>query len=132
MSDNVFFDTNILVYAILDTGEKQKVAMNLLKAGGNVSIQAVNEFCNVARKKAKLEWSAITSIVSVIKNLVDIHPIGQDENDRAAVIANEYGFSFYDSLMAASAVRHDGDILYSEDLQHNQSVVTLTVINPFK
>jgi len=45
-----FFDTNILVYAFLDT-DRRDVALDLLAEGGVISVQVLNEFTNVARKK---------------------------------------------------------------------------------
>jgi len=45
-----FFDTNILVYA-QENGEKSDRARALLAAGGVLSVQVLNEFVAVARRK---------------------------------------------------------------------------------
>ena len=131
MSDKVFLDTNVLVYAIFGNGLKQQIAESLLMEGGNISVQAINELCNVCRKKFKLGWSEIGDITEKISKLLTVHPIGVEENSGAQFTAQEYGFSFYDSLIFASAIRNGGDTLYSEDMQDGQVVETLTIYNPF-
>ena len=51
----------------------------------------------------------------------------------ALVIASKHKYSFYDSLVIAAALEKKCDILYSEDLQHNQKIEgTLVIVNPFK
>jgi predicted nucleic acid-binding protein len=45
-----FFDTNVLVYTVtLDPRKRQ--ADRILRTGGIVSVQVLNEFANVARNK---------------------------------------------------------------------------------
>jgi predicted nucleic acid-binding protein len=47
-------------------------------------------------------------------------------------IAERYRFSFYDSIIVASALIAGCKTLYSEDLQHRQIIdKQLTVIDPF-
>ena len=40
-------------------------------------------------------------------------------------------YSFYDSLILASAQRGGCRILYSEDLQNGQTVGSVTILDPF-
>jgi predicted nucleic acid-binding protein len=40
-------------------------------------------------------------------------------------------FSWHDSLIITAALECGCHTLYSEDLQHQQKVETLTIINPF-
>jgi predicted nucleic acid-binding protein len=43
-----------------------------------------------------------------------------------------YGFSFWDSMIVASALDNHCSVLYSEDFQHNQIIEgRLQIINPF-
>ncbi len=46
-------------------------------------------------------------------------------------IQNRWRFSWYDSLIITAALEPDCDVLYSEDLQHEQQIETLTLCNPF-
>ena len=46
-------------------------------------------------------------------------------------LESRYGFSFWDSLIAASALASECSILYTEDFQHGMTVGNLTVLDPF-
>ena len=62
MSGKVFFDTSVLIYAITEDDARSAQAERLLAAGGNLSVQVLNEFASVAgessicpgKKSAKL------------------------------------------------------------------------------
>ncbi len=44
----------------------------------------------------------------------------------------KYGYTYWDSLVIATALQHDCDSLYSEDMQANQLIDQKTrLINPF-
>jgi predicted nucleic acid-binding protein len=43
----------------------------------------------------------------------------------------ETGYSFYDSLILAAAIRGGCDVLYSDDLQDGQGVRGMKIINPY-
>jgi len=47
-------------------------------------------------------------------------------------LQQETGYSFYDALILASALRGTCEILYSEDLQGGQQIRGLRIVNPFK
>jgi predicted nucleic acid-binding protein len=52
---------------------------------------------------------------------------------RAHLLRERYKFSFYDSVIVASALRARCKILYFEDLQHGQVIEKqLRVTNPFE
>jgi predicted nucleic acid-binding protein len=46
-------------------------------------------------------------------------------------LAGRWKYSFYDSLIIASALQSGCEILYSEDLQHGRKVEGVTLVNPF-
>jgi predicted nucleic acid-binding protein len=46
-------------------------------------------------------------------------------------MAERYGFSIYDGLIVAAAVRVGSAILYTEDLQQGQVIDQVTIQNPF-
>jgi predicted nucleic acid-binding protein len=50
---------------------------------------------------------------------------------RALEIVERYRFSWYDSLIVASALESRCEVLYSEDLQHKQRIESLEIVNPF-
>lgn len=131
MKDRIFVDTNILVYALLDESPKQRAALDLLQSGCVISTQVLNEFTNVARKKAKLEWQEIQDLSNAIQSLAETVPLDVVTHNRALTIADSYGFSFYDSLIVAAAQKSGCNFLFTEDMQHGQKVETLMISNPF-
>ena len=59
MSDKAFFDTNVFVYAIIQDDPRSDHAEELIAQGGTVSVQVLNEFAAVARRKTKMPWVEI-------------------------------------------------------------------------
>jgi len=52
--------------------------------------------------------------------------------ETAWMLLDRYWFSYFDSLILASALTANCQILYSEDFQHGQVIDgRLTIINPF-
>jgi len=131
MRDRIFLDTNILVYALLDEGTKQQTALQLLQSGCVISIQVLNEFTQVARKKASLEWQEIADLSTAIQTLTEIITLDKNIHNVGLTIANKYGYSFYDSLIIAAALDAGCNLLFSEDMQHEQQIETLIIRNPF-
>ncbi len=57
MKDRSFIDTNVLIYAFSSSDkEKRRKALELFlkESVPSISIQVLNEFCNIQRKKLKL------------------------------------------------------------------------------
>jgi len=131
MRDRIFLDTNILVYVLLDEGTKQQTALQLLQSGCVISIQVLNEFTQVARKKASLEWQEIADLSTAIQTLTEIITLDKNIHNVGLTIANKYGYSFYDSLIVAAALEAGCNLLFSEDMQHGQQIETLIIRNPF-
>jgi len=97
-----------------------------------VSVQVLNEFVNVSRRKYRRDWGEIQDALSVLKTLLDPpQPLTIEVHEAAIGIARDYGFHFYDSLIVAAALRAGCSILYSEDLHHGQTIERLTIHNPF-
>jgi predicted nucleic acid-binding protein len=126
-----FFDSNILVYTATSDPRKQRAAA-CLNAGGSASIQVLNEFVHVARRKLRKDWPAIElALVQFRALLDDIMPITLNTHVGALALAQSHSFSFYDALIVSSAIEAGCDTLYSEDMQHGRSIGGLTILNPF-
>lgn len=126
-----FFDTNVVVYAFLDV-EKRRQALAALSEGGLISVQVLNEFTHVARRKRQRPWPEIEAAIAVLRvRFPEILPVTSDTHATAIAIARDHGLSFYDALIVASALEAGCDRLYSEDLQDGRSFPGLTIINPF-
>jgi predicted nucleic acid-binding protein len=134
-----FLDSNVLVY-VLDAGEprKQAVAKDILRqcldtGTGSISYQVVQECLNVFSRNVRPPLSEDESLEFLRKFL---SPICRSFPDTALFesglhIRAKYGFSFYDSLIVASASRLGCKQILSEDLQHGQVVEGIRVENPF-
>ena len=53
MTAKPFLDTNVLVYAFSDDDSRKNDAASLIASGGVVSVQILNEFVDVARRKLR-------------------------------------------------------------------------------
>lgn len=133
MSDaEAFFDTNVLLYLLsADTGKADRVE-TLLEQSGVISVQVLNEFTAVASRKLGMSLADIREILETVRHICRTEPLIVEDHDRAVEIAGRYKFSFYDSVIIASALRAGCRVLYSEDLQHHQVIDRqLKIINPF-
>jgi predicted nucleic acid-binding protein len=132
MSVSPFFDTTILIYTISETDTRADVAEDLLVSGGHISVQVLNEFAAVARRKLKMSWKEIYEALDDIRSLCEpAAPLTVTIHDAALKIAAEYGFHIYDALILASALDAGCDTLYSEDMQDGQKIGPITIRNPF-
>jgi predicted nucleic acid-binding protein len=133
MSDaEAFFDTSVLLYLLSAETEKADRAEELLEQSGVISVQMLNEFTVVGTRKLGLSFAEVREVLGTIRTVCDTQPLTVEHHDKATEIAERYGFSFYDSVIVASALLAGCRTLYSEDLQHRQVIdKRLTVINPF-
>jgi predicted nucleic acid-binding protein len=132
MNARPFLDTNVVVYAFSSNDPRKERAAALLEGGGVISVQVLNEFVNVSRRKQGRGWDEVHDALGVLKVLLDPpQPLTVELHEAAVEIARDCGFSIYDSLIVAAALRAGCPILYSEDLHHGQTIGQLTVQNPF-
>lgn len=127
----IFLDTNVLLYT-LDGAKRGDRARQALLDGYAISVQVLNEFASVVRRKQLLSGDEISEVESRFRRLLIVAPLTLESHDSALRLNIRYGFHFYDSLIVASALETGCDVLYSEDLQHNQRIEGLRVVNPFR
>jgi predicted nucleic acid-binding protein len=132
MSDRVFIDTNIVIYALTDASAKGTIALNLLESKPCISTQVVAESINVCLRKFKFTKEDTYARADKLIYLSELFVITQSTLKEAFQLSLDYQFSFWDSLIVASALENNCSILYSEDLQHNQLIDgKLRIQNPF-
>ena len=128
---SAFIDTNVLICA-QGVGPKSDTARRVILAGGVISVQVVNEFAAVLRRKFRLEWDLIADALADAREaLGPVRPIDVDIHLRAVDLARSHGFGFYDALIVASALAAGCDTLLTEDLQAGRRIAGLTIVNPF-
>ena len=135
-----FLDTNIFVYALLTSEPRKKLrAVQLLEQAlashtGCVSYQVIQEFANVGLRKFAQCFS-----VHECKQFIDaaMQPLNRVASspelfEAALNLHDETRYSFYDCLVIAAALQAGANVLYTEDLQHNQLIDgRLRIVNPF-
>lgn len=127
-----FLDTNILVYAL---GEDMKATMaqSLMSEPFVISVQALNEFANVGRKKLNLSLGRIQQVIDDISLMASAVIVLDTRITNGALgLLGRYNLAFYDALMVATALDANCSRYYSEDLQNGLVIDgKLEIINPF-
>lgn len=128
-----FFDTNVLIYAVAQNDPRGSRAESLLAGGGVISVQGLNEFVAVARRKIGMPLADIVEALDAILVLCPSPiPLTLEIHRSAVKIAESYGCGIYDALVVAAALDARCKTLYSEDFQDGQVIErNLTIRNPF-
>ena len=137
MSDKVFFDTNVLIYSYSSTEEeKQQIAHQCVadnRGTAWVSTQVLNEFNNVLYRKFSLSYRDILSAMTELEGIFQITLVSSQTIRQALLLGERYQYSYFDSLILASALEQGCTTLYSEDMQSGQKIAgQLEIINPFE
>src|ERR1700722_2062115 len=130
MSSLIFLDTNVLLYASLQPDPRSEAARVLLARRGVISVQVLNEFANVARRKLhrtrpEITTASLPSTCSARRRCRSPWPFLE--------IAARTGYQLYDALIVAAALEAGCTTLFSEDLRDGQVINgKLAIGNPFK
>ena len=132
MAARPFLDTNVLVYAFTPGDARHGPAAALVESGGVVSVQVLNEFANVARRKLGRDWNEIQQALDDLGTLLDDPlPITLDLHRDGLDIARRYGCQLHDALILAAARKAGCQMLLTEDMQDGQTIDGVVVRNPF-
>jgi predicted nucleic acid-binding protein len=127
-----FLDTNVILHAYSTDATKRSVTLDLLAESPIISTQVVNEAIAVFRRKKLLADDAIGAAIDDLSAWCRINPIDMGTIKQALYLAGRYQLSYYDALIISSALEAQSSTLYSEDMQHGQTIGgTLKIINPF-
>ena len=106
-------------------------AEELIDAGGMISVQVLNEIANVARRKMGLSWTETRAFLSMLRGLLPVQPLTIGVHETGLALAERYGLSTWDAMIAASALHADCDTLWSEDMQDGILLDDrLRIVNP--
>ena len=137
MTNRVFLDSNIWVYFFSDNeNHKARVvekylADNALRSIFITSCQVVNEVSNVLKRKGLVE-AKIRIVIEKITGICLIQDLSKDVSLLASTLRAEYSFSFWDSIIVATAKTADCALLVSEDMQDGLMVGELKIKNIFR
>ena len=128
-----FFDTNVIVYIASADPVKAAKAEETIASGGAISVQVLNELANVARRKMRLSWQETHAFLSLLRGLLTVHPLTVETHETGLALAERYGLSTYDAMIAAAALHAGCDTLWSEDMQHGMALDgQLRISDPFR
>jgi predicted nucleic acid-binding protein len=136
MNDKVFVDTNIWIYAHLEEQDSRKCALAVAALERSarlvLSTQVLNEYYSVMLKnRAQDDWiqENIESLVEWCEVALITLPVIR----LAHRVKLKYRFSYWDSLIVASALDSRCKFLFSEDLQSSQLIEgSLLILNPLQ
>jgi len=128
-----FIDTGVLVYVVSGDPMKAERAEKIIADGATTSVQVLSELANMSRRKMRMNWRETHALLSKIRALLPVQPITVEIHETGLVLAERYGLSIYDAVIAASALHAECDTLWSEDI-HDGMVIRdqLRIANPFR
>ena len=137
MSVECFFDTNVLVYASSAAAEdvrKRKAALELVRNEDfGLSAQVLQEFYVTVTRKIRIpiEPSAALALLDLYRTFPVVL------TDYPLVVAGietslRYRISYWDGAIIAAAESLGAEVLFTEDLAHEQRYGSLRVVNPFR
>ena len=137
MKDKVFIDTNLWIYlhATDSIKEKNQRVVKLIDVYYDdiiISTQVLGEVFNVLIKKGLKEKVQAKDIILNLSEHFEVVGVLVKTVMKAIDISIRYKFSYWDSLIVASALESGCSILFTEDMQHGQVIEdVLTIKNPF-
>jgi predicted nucleic acid-binding protein len=128
----IFLDTNVVLYLFSADAAKAGRAEDLMAAGGQISVQVLNELANVAHRKLGFSWPEVIDITSHVRALCPALPLTVETHTRGLETARRYQMSIYDGMIVAAALLSGCTTLFTEDMQDGQVIDDqLTIQNPF-
>ena len=137
MKDKIFIDSNVLIYLASEQDLKKKsIVTGLMDKHFTkivISTQVLGELFTVLKRKTNLSSEEISQITIKYSDEFFVENIERQNFIKAIDLHLKYQFSYYDSLIIASALIANCKELYSEDMSHNQLIdKKLRIINPFR
>ncbi|TAL60359.1 MAG: PIN domain-containing protein [Bacteroidetes bacterium] len=132
--NKIFLDTNLLIYlSTSHTSKAEKVSDLINKTHFCfISVQILNEFAAACFKKELLSFDQIQKYIWEYNLCFEVADVNFRNISECFLLKKKYKYSWFDSLIIATALLNGCQTLYSEDLQHKQVIENkLTILNPF-
>jgi predicted nucleic acid-binding protein len=131
----ILLDSNVWLYALLVQSDpiKRRKAIELSAHPELcVSSQIINEVLVNLIRKGPIPEMELRQLLDEFYSQYSVFEILQIDIRTASELRGEYFFSYWDSLIVATALRANAEILYSEDMQDGLVIRGKTQIkNPF-
>jgi predicted nucleic acid-binding protein len=134
-----FIDTNVLIYWV-DDSTRADVVEQLLAQQAVISVQVLNEFANVLRKKRAMPLPDVEALCTTLIDTCDVLDVSVRTHQTALALMARYQLSVYEANIVAAAALSDCAVLYTEDMQDGLNLKlpgsagtnSLVIRNPFK
>jgi len=130
-----FIDTNIWLYAFIETDDttKSATARKLIQESEPiVSTQVINEVCVNLLRRANFTEEQVSRLVESFYEKYRVIELTKSVLLMASQLRQRYSLSFWDSTIVATALSAGVSVLYSEDMQPGLTIEEqLQVHNPF-
>jgi len=138
MAGKIFLDTNIFIYAHnLDAGVKYEKGSRVIKdiwekGNGIISTQVLQEFY-VHLTKNIADPLSPTVARNLARNYLswEVVHTGPETIFHASEIEEQYGLSFWDSLIVSAASEAKAEKIFTENWIHGQMIEGMLIENPF-
>ena len=138
MTDKVFLDTNVLVYAHdLDAGNKHDKAAEIVSQlwesrNGVLSTQVLQEFYITLTRKVSSTLSKLEAR-KLVQKYSHWYLVLNDPSIiiQASEIEESNNISFWDALIVSAAYSQNVPTILTEDLNHGQIIEGIFIRNPF-
>lgn len=130
-ASRIFLDSNVVLQIISQDIRKADMVHGFLRAEPCISVQVLNEFVSVARRKYKMPWDALRELTAPMKFFCTVVPLTLESHGLAARIAEASMLNIYDANILASAELAGCHTLFTEDLNNGQRIGGITIRNPF-
>ena len=133
-----FIDTNVLIYWVDDSTRADTVE-KLLAGDSVISVQVLNEFANVLRRKRAMPLADVKVLCDTLIDTCEVHDLSVRTHQAALTLMARYSLSLFDANIVAAAILSGCEVLYSEDMQDGLNIrlsapgstSTLSIRNPF-
>lgn len=127
-----FLDSNVLLYFASADPAKATRAETLMKAGGVISVQVLNEIATVCRRKFGYDWERTSFVLGVVRRSLDVEPVLLTTHELGLRIAERHRLRIYDTMLVSAALLAGCATFWSEDMQDGLVIERqLTIRNPF-
>jgi predicted nucleic acid-binding protein len=130
-ASEAFFDTNVLVHLTEENQERSSRSEDILAGGGVISVQVLNEFTAVARRKLHLGWPETREFLDIFRATLNVVPLTIETHELGLALASRHGFNVYDGMIVAAAQLAGCTTLYTEDMHDGLVIDRLTIRNPY-
>lgn len=114
------------------TSAKHNQALQLIGGTGIIlSTQVLNEVCSNLLRKAKYTEIEIQKTIDNFQVRYSIVNVTSNIIRQSSTLRISYRLSYWDSIIIATAIDANCDVVYSEDMQNGQHIGGLVIQNPF-